>query len=155
MGPRDDQGIAEVADNTENPFPNNILYVESKREIEYLYDGDKVIVSGGSTARVELLSDNMVLKAPYPASPMRQTSLNEIEHEYRIYQQLGTHPRLLRVYGFNDEEGLTMEYMPYGNLKDHLMQWGTQTDKLWKVQWIMDALESISFLHAHHIIHAP
>ncbi|KAF2220312.1 kinase-like domain-containing protein [Elsinoe ampelina] len=143
----------EVDCSVEDVAPDNSLNLRNNEEVELLYDGDKVIVSGGSTARVELLSDHMVLKAPYPASPLRQTSLDEIEHEYRIYQQLGTHPRLLRVYAFRREEGLTMEYMPCGNLKDYLMRKDTVIDNAWRVQWIMDVLESISLLHAHDIVH--
>ncbi|KAF2226984.1 kinase-like domain-containing protein [Elsinoe ampelina] len=120
----------------------------------FYYDGDTKIIYGGCTGRVELLESGYARKCPYPDSPDRDGCLQDIASEYRIYKILGSHPRLLRVIYFDPHVGLTMEYVPNGNLKRYLRKnEATITDEQ-RRQWVQDALESVDLLHTHDVIHS-
>ena len=59
---------------------------------------------------IYLLPSGYVRKVAYPGITRKQ-SLRDIEHEYKIYQRLPRHDRLLKMIGYSAEEGLILEYM--------------------------------------------
>jgi serine/threonine protein kinase len=111
------------------------------------------IISGGSTGIVELLPSGHVLKSPYPGDDAdRAQSLRELQREFDVYQRLPRgHARLIRAVAFSPERGLTLEYMPNGNLRDWLRSDGVSMHR--RLQWACDAAEGVHLLHAHGVVH--
>jgi len=103
---------------------------------------------------VELLPCGYVLKSAYPDIEGRRQSLRDIEREFQIYQRLPRHDRLLQMIRYSPDEGLVLEYMPGGNLREHL-RGPTAADIPipQRLQWACDAAEGLQVLHSHNIIH--
>ncbi|KAG8623516.1 hypothetical protein KVT40_008492 [Elsinoe batatas] len=117
------------------------------------WDDTKMIIAGGSSGRVELLPSGFALKAPYPNPLLKDDNLADIAVEFEIYQILGTHPRLVRVIDYAPDVGLTLEYLPRGNLRAHLLANQARIDQEQRMQWIMDVLDSVELLHSHNVVH--
>lgn len=111
------------------------------------------MISGGSTGLIELLPSGDVRKSTYPDEAGRKQSLRDIELEFQIYQRIGTHERFLRMKAYSPDSGLTLEYMPHGNLRQRLRDIGTEPPILQRLQWASDAAEALDVLHAHGVIH--
>ena len=97
-----------------------------------------------------------VLKSPYPGSDdyARHLSLRDILREFQIYQRLPPHDRLLQMIKYSSEEGIVLEHMPNGNLREYLQS--HQADEITvvqRLQWACDAAEGLQLLHSHGIIH--
>jgi len=114
----------------------------------------KNVIWGGSTGIVELLPCRCVLKSAYPDSDGRRQSLRDIEREFQIYQRLPRHDRLLQMMRYSPDEGLVLEYMPRGNLREHLRSAAaTEIALPQRLQWACDAAEGLQVLHCHSVIH--
>lgn len=83
-----------------------------------------------------------------------EACLRDLEREFRIYQKLRRHDRLLRLIRYSPEEGLVLQYMPRGSLRQYLRDATTTITLPERLQWACDAAESIHLLHSHGIIHS-
>lgn len=73
--------------------------------------------------------------------------------EYKIYEKLGPHPRLIKIIHFDPIEcTLTMEYMPNGTLQDYL-QAHSEVSLTQRLQWVQEAAEGLQLVHLADIIH--
>lgn len=115
-------------------------------------DAGSVVISGGSTGLIYLLPSGHVRKTPYQDKTRKQ-SLRDIEREYRIYQRLPRHDRLLRIIGYSSDDGLDLEYMPNGNLREYLQAEAANLSLAQRLQWARDAAEALSLLHSHNVVH--
>lgn len=115
-------------------------------------DSRRDVISGGSTGLIYLLPSGYVRKAAYPDITRKQ-SLRDIEHEHKIYQRLPRHDRLLRMMNYSVEDGLILEYMPNGNLRDYVQDKAANLTLHQRLQWACDAAEALHLLHSHNIIH--
>jgi serine/threonine protein kinase len=110
------------------------------------------VISGGSTGLIYLLRSGYVRKSAYPGITRKQ-SLRDIEHEYKIYPRLPHHDRLLKMMGYSIEDGLILEYMPSGNLREYLQDKAAGLSLHQRLQWACDAAEALQLVHSHNIIH--
>jgi len=111
------------------------------------------VIAGGSTALIHLLPSGHVRKAAYPEPMTRKQSLRDIEHEYKIYQRLPPHDRLLKMIDYSLEDGLILEYMPNGNLREYLQTEAANLSLNQRLQWACDAAEALHLVHSYNIIH--
>jgi hypothetical protein len=81
----------------------------------YFPEGANKAIGFGSSSFIGRLDDKTVLK--YPRTPGEEWERLAIEH--RIYNALGSHPRILTCYGL-DERGLKLEYAVRGTARDLL-----------------------------------
>ncbi|RDW81292.1 protein kinase family protein [Aspergillus mulundensis] len=75
--------------------------------------------------------------------------------EKRVYERLGSHPRILRYYGEHRwanglRTGLVFQYQPGGMLKDHLElhEYPGARDG-----WALQAAEALEHIHARDVVH--
>jgi serine/threonine protein kinase len=116
--------------------------------------GKKNVISGGSTGLIERLPSGGVRKCAYPDLDGRNQSLRDLNHEFRIYQRLPRqHDRLVQLIRYAPEDGVVLQYMLRGNLRDHIQNAGTRITLLQRLQWACDAAEALQLLHSHDIIH--
>jgi serine/threonine protein kinase len=101
---------------------------------------------------IYLLPSGYVRKAAYPDITRKQ-SLRDIEHEYKIYQRLPPHDRLLKMISYSVEDGLVLEYMPNGNLREYIQAETADLSLHQRLQWASDAAEGLHLVHLHNIIH--
>jgi serine/threonine protein kinase len=112
------------------------------------------IISGGSTGIVELLPSGHVLKSPHPGDDEagRAASLRDLQREFDVYQRLPRgHARLIRAVAWAPARGLTLEYLPHGNLRDVLRDEGV--GPALRARWACQAAEGVGLLHAHGVVH--
>jgi len=76
-----------------------------------------------------------------------------LEREFEIYRRLPKrHHRLIHMISYS-EEGLILEYMPNGNLKEYLESHAATITLHQRLQWVADAAEALQLVHSHNIIH--
>jgi serine/threonine protein kinase len=109
-------------------------------------------ISGGTSGIVELLSPHIVLKSPHAGS-LENFCRKEIANEANIYQSLGKHGRLVPMIGYTEEDGLYLEYMPNGNLRDYLGRYNATISLEQRHKWACEAAEGLQVLHSADIIH--
>lgn len=83
--------------------------------------------------------------------------LRDLEREFRVYQKLPQHDRLLQLIRYSPEEGLVLQYMPRGSLREHLREAAAAAATITlaeRLQWACDAAESLHLLHSYGIIHS-
>lgn len=105
-------------------------------------------ISAGITGLVELLPDGTVIKSPRPSE---ERSSRDTETEAKIYQLLGPHDRLVPMLG-HSAEGLRLEYMENGTVKDYLRE-HEDVSLEQRQRWVREAIEGLDLLHSHGIIH--
>jgi serine/threonine protein kinase len=116
--------------------------------------GKHKVASAGSGGLIQLLPCGNVRKCVYSELDY-EACLRNIEREFRVYQKLPQHDRLLQVIRYSAEEGLVLQYMPRGNLRKHLRDAPAGTITLAeRLQWAYDAAEGLHLLHSHGIIHS-
>lgn len=122
-----------------NKFEDNINVIEGKGEF----------LAGGATGLVERLESGDIVKSPWTSPSSVLECKQEITIEARIYERLGSHPRLVQLKHW-DPVGctLTLEYMPNGNLKDYIEKHGQSISIHQKRIWASQAAESIQLLHS-------
>lgn len=94
-----------------------------------------------------------VRKCAYPEAHTRRQSLRDLEREFQVYQRLPRHDRLVEMIKYSPEDGLFLQYMPRGNLREHLQSAATTITVSQRLQWAHDAAEALHLLHSHGIIH--
>jgi serine/threonine protein kinase len=116
----------------------------------YFPKGVKKVIGFGSSSFIGLLDDKTVLKYPRTA----EEEWKRIVIEQRIYNAIGSHPRILACYGL-DERGLKLEYASRGTVRDFLRNnsytpFLTRRDR---VRWCRQAAEAIAYVHTKNVIH--
>ena len=83
-----------------------------------------------------------------------ESCLRDLDREFRVYQKLPQYDRLLQLIRYSPEEGLVLQYIPRGTLREHLRENAaadtttiTFTERL---QWM---LPKACISHSHGIIH--
>lgn len=110
------------------------------------------LISGGVSGVIELLESGQVLKSPH-VGRRAADSQEGLKIEARIYQHLGYHPRLIRLFNYSAKEGLSLEYMPNRNLKQYLRTHSKEITLDQRLQWACEVAEGLQFLHSRGVIH--
>lgn len=95
----------------------------------------------------------MCENAPIRRLIRRRQSLRDLEREFQIYRRLPRHDRLVEMIKYSPEDGLFLQYMPRGNLGEHLQTAAASITVMQRFQWAYDAAEALHLLHSHGIIH--
>jgi serine/threonine protein kinase len=135
---------------TRSPSPQAVY---SSHICQSIRQRKRNVISGGSTGIIELLPSGYVRKSPYPGPEDRKQSLRDIEREFQIYQRLPQHDCLLQMISYSLEDGIILEYMPNGNLRDYLQSQAAKINLDQRFQWVCDAAEGLHLLHSYNIIH--
>jgi serine/threonine protein kinase len=93
-----------------------------------------------------------VRKPAYPDITRKQ-SLRDIEHEHKIYQRLLRHGPLLKMIGHSPEDGLILEYMPNGHLREYLQAESADLRAHQRLQLACNAAGALHLVHSRNIIH--
>ncbi|KAM3419005.1 hypothetical protein BST61_g4961 [Cercospora zeina] len=126
-------------------------------------DGKGIAVLGaGLSAIVELRSDGLVIKSPWPDWRAQQSQA-DLEREARAHFKLqealskeNYRRRFIRLISYHsDDSTITMEYAENGTLRDYLQKQAHvgQTDKSLRYSWILAMTEGLAMLHTQGIIH--
>ncbi|KAL2177712.1 kinase-like domain-containing protein [Thermothelomyces heterothallicus CBS 202.75] len=102
----------------------------------------KNVVSAGSSGLIERLPCGNVRKCIYSDRDY-EACLRDLEREFRLIR-------------YSPEEGLVLQYMPRGSLREHLREAAAAATTIAlpeRLQWACDAAESLHLLHSHGIIH--
>jgi len=117
-----------------------------------LYASKGKIIGLGVSGLVELSEEGYAVKSPWP--PGSEDSLSDMRFEAKVYNHLGSHPRLIKVIDWDAEECcLTMENMSNGNLKDYLEKNNACISEPQRRRWILQAVEGLAYLHTKGVIH--
>lgn len=100
----------------------------------------------GGTCYIGFLDDKTVLK--YPTN---EDNRYFIDVEARIFDALGSHPRILRCFGTN-EDGLILEYAPHGSVKQYLEKTPSTSMKQ-RVTWCRELVEAMVHMHSKYVLH--
>ncbi|KFY06662.1 hypothetical protein V492_07866 [Pseudogymnoascus sp. VKM F-4246] len=122
--------------------------------VEIKYSASKQgYIGSGASGIVNRAANGDVIKSPWPGSRTAENR-RDITTESLIYEKLGHHPRLIRMFDW-DPEGcvLTMEYMANGTLKDFLTVNNDAISTAQRLQWAKEAAEGLQLLHDAEIIH--
>lgn len=96
-------------------------------------------------------------KSPHPqaSSHDKAWQRGQLRREFEVYQRLPSSNRLVRMFGYSDEdEGfLILEYMPKGSLRT-MLETVSEIALLQRLRWAVEATEAVVLLHSHGIIHA-
>ncbi|KXS95430.1 hypothetical protein AC579_10235 [Pseudocercospora musae] len=126
-------------------------------------DGKGVTVLGaGLSGIVELRSDGLVVKSPWPDWRAQQSQA-DLEREARAHFKLqeglskdNYTRRFIRLISYNpDDSTLTMDYAENGTLRDYLQKQShlDQNTRSRRCSWILAMAEGLAMLHTQDIIH--
>jgi len=109
------------------------------------------ILGGGCSGIVYLVPPDRVAKCPNAGSISR----GEVEHERRVYETLGTHPRILRFLGPLEEIGhLSFEHHARGTLRRVLMhEQLAECEPLNREKWARQLIQGIVYIHSRDVVH--
>jgi len=110
------------------------------------------LISGGVSGVVELLESGQVLKSPHVGGRAAD-SQEDLEIEARIYQHLGQHRRLVRFFNYSAQDGIFLEYMPNGNLRQYLQTHSQDITSDQRCRWACEVAEGLEFVHSRGVIH--
>jgi serine/threonine protein kinase len=116
-----------------------------KNRIHTIRQAKGTFISTGVSGYVELLKNGTVLKSPRPDEE------SACKMEATIYELLGRHNRLVPMLGYSSE-GLNLEYMENGNVRDYLKE-HKDVSMEQRLQWAQEAAEGLQLLHSRGIIH--
>jgi serine/threonine protein kinase len=114
------------------------------------------VISAGSTAIIERLPCGHVRKSPFPDDTPRRrnASLRDIEREHEVYKRLMNQAHFLEMVEFSAEEGIILQGMPDGTLRDYLRSQGQLISTSKRLSWAYDVATSLHSLHMEGVIHA-
>jgi serine/threonine protein kinase len=112
--------------------------------------GVSKVIGFGSSSFIGLLGADIVLKYPR----IKEEQGDRFNIEARIYKALGSHPRILAFYGF-DERGLQLEHAKNGTVRDLLRDPSrarhlTTRDR---IRLCQQAAEAVAYIHTKKVIH--
>jgi serine/threonine protein kinase len=116
------------------------------------------IISVGIFSIVHRLSDTVVRKVPSPSNNGDfPGNCEAIRSEARIYNLLGTHPRIAECLSKGQtEDFVDLYYYANGTLLDYIKKNGEDTlnvrQRRW--QWGRQIIEAIVLIHKHNVIHS-
>jgi serine/threonine protein kinase len=59
----------------------------------------------------------------------------------------------LQIISYSLEDGIILEYMPNGNLRNYLRSQAVKINREQRLQWVCDVAEGLHLLHSYNIIH--
>lgn len=125
--------------------------IDSAGSVCNVINAEGQLLGGGMSGIVELTDDGYATKKSWPA---RERSMRDMETEARIYEHLGSHPRLVKIISWDAGKGrLKMEYMVHGTLKNYIKDHDSTITMRQRQQWILQAAEGLEFLHSRHVWH--
>lgn len=120
--------------------------MDGRTMYSYMPEGVSSILSISSSSSIGLLDSKTVLT--YPHVPGEGWDRFVIEE--RIYNALGSHPRIICCYGLEDR-GLKLEYACKGSVSSYLCNSEVlRTDRL---RWSRQAAEATAYIHTKNVIH--
>lgn len=119
-----------------------------------IFDRSRV-VSAGSTAIIERLACGHVRKIPYPNDCPRErsASLRDIAREHQVYARIVNQPHFLEMVEYSPEQGIVLQGMPDGTLRDHLQSQGALISPSQRLSWAYDVSAAVHTLHATGVVH--
>ena len=153
-----DSASARPVDEAEGPSKHLIfdgvpIPIEELEKNAVIIQGNGEFLGGGATGLVERLRSGDVVKSAWTGRPTAPDCRREIATETRIYERLGSHPRLVQMKHWDPVDcTLTLEYMPNGNLKDYLAAHDEDVSPALRCRWAIEAAEGIELLHSYGII---
>jgi|SRR5690242_4021830 len=133
--------------------PGRKTDVQSQDSIVNVIEGKGEFLNGGTTGLVRLLDSGDVVKSPWTGRPSAADCRQDMEIEAKIYQRLGTNPRLVQFKDWNPvNHELTLEYMPNGSLKEYVQKHGHDIPPFRRRQWVQEVTEGVQLLHSHNVI---
>lgn len=118
------------------------------------FDRDHVI-SGGSTAIVERLPCGHVRKIPFPDASKRGriASLRDIKREFNVYSRIANLPHFLEMIEYSEEQGIVLQGLPEGTLRDYLNTHGPSILPSKRLAWAYDIATALRSLHKADVVH--
>lgn len=114
----------------------------------YRPEGVKRFLGLGGNCFVGLVDENTVLK--YVRVPNDGVAKASLDAEARIYEAIGTHQRIIKFKGRQDN-GILLEYAPGGSLSEYLLQNNPSIQQ--RVKWVRQVCEAITVIHDKDVIH--
>jgi serine/threonine protein kinase len=129
--------------------------------------GIRSFVTAGASNYIALFDEDSVLKFPllppdekdvYTAKDMeyrrnvRKAAVKGLEVERQILQELGQHPRIVRLVR-KHEDGLLLEYLPNGSVERYLRNVAPTTPLHQRLKWARQAAEGLAYIHEKNVLH--
>ncbi|KAI9712346.1 MAG: hypothetical protein M1820_001559 [Bogoriella megaspora] len=130
---------------TEPPLP---AWLEDKDVIiirPYYPEGVQYTITTGGSNYIGFIDDCTVLK--YPHSP---GNLSPLEHEAKIYELIGRHPRVVEFKGMT-EWGIQLQNARNGSVGMYLLEHSTSPEE--KLKWSTQAAEAVASIHSKGVVH--
>jgi serine/threonine protein kinase len=109
-------------------------------------------LSGGISGIVELLPSDHVIKSPHGGS-LEDDCRKDVANEAEIYLHLGKHARLVPMTCYTAKDGLCLEYMSNGDLRDYIYRYNVTISLEQRQKWACEAVEGLQVLHSANVIH--
>jgi serine/threonine protein kinase len=129
--------------------------------------GIRTFVSAGASNYIAHLDEETVLKFPLVPpdeedvysgkllewrKSFRKAAVEGLVVEQKILQELGQHPRIIRLLG-KHEDGLILEYMPNGSVERYLRFVAPNTSVKQRLNWAWQAAEGLAYIHEKNVLH--
>jgi serine/threonine protein kinase len=129
--------------------------------------GIRSFVTAGASHYIALFDEESVLKFPlvapdekdvYTAKGMefrknvRKAAVEGLEVERQILQELGHHPRIIRLMR-KHEHGLVLEHLPNGSVERYLRTVAPTTPLGQRLKWARQAAEGLAYIHEKNVLH--
>jgi len=116
---------------------------------QYCPPGVRRVLASGTSAFIGEIDDTTVLK--YPLAPGGDTS--RLEHEYKILDIVGRHPRIIAHKGFT-KTGLYLERALNGTIYHYLAESDHPAPSLQqRLTWCREVAEAVEYVHSRNVIH--
>lgn len=109
----------------------------------------------GGTGIVELMPNGVVIKRASTVIGLLEDNEVELFKEAAIYARLGPHPRLPKIYAYDENSAqLAMEHMCNGDLDRYLVAHNAKISSEQRLLWTIHLLEALCYIHKFGILHA-
>ncbi|KAI0868195.1 kinase-like domain-containing protein [Hypoxylon argillaceum] len=110
--------------------------------------GAELLTMGGSGAIFTYPDKpNIVAKLPY----RKQSLIENIEIEKRIYRRLGSHPNVILCVNI-DDDAIYLERAKYGCIRQYYLDGGTATRRE-RISWSQDLANAVQYIHDKGVRH--
>lgn len=112
--------------------------------IPYYPEGVKHIITTGGSHYIGFVNETTALKYPH-----FKGDVDALRVESAILQRLGKHPRIIEYKG-EHEDGLLLEYLPYGSLADYIKKAHVTVEE--KIRLAKETAEGVAYVHQSNVI---